>query len=320
MRDGRAWCMACGRRRPPRIRCSSTATTTTAFSARVRRRPAALQLHEARRRPGTPRLCAPGAHVPLYASPPTLSSPEPVCGASRGGAPPDCVRQGRPDAGLLGHSRHGTHVVQHAGPRPCLLGVCVGARSSSPGATCLPGRCHAQNPSTQKTLAASLVQVRCVQIAIDNPAARGEFRVFNQFTEQFRCAGSGRLGDGFEETDERHRRLHRSLRRPGLWLPCRPAWGAWIAGAGESLAAAPQRDPSSARATCTPQRERPGADCEAGGRQAWPRRSGMSWFAAGARAGAGRTALACSRFPGAAEGTASPACLCSCTLNPETCL
>lgn len=29
-------------------------------------------------------------------------------------------------------------------------------------------------------------QVRCVQIAIDKPAARGEMRVFNQFTEQFR--------------------------------------------------------------------------------------------------------------------------------------
>jgi UDP-sulfoquinovose synthase len=27
--------------------------------------------------------------------------------------------------------------------------------------------------------------VRCIQIAIDNPAARGEMRVFNQFTEQF---------------------------------------------------------------------------------------------------------------------------------------
>lgn len=27
--------------------------------------------------------------------------------------------------------------------------------------------------------------VRCVQIAIDNPANKGEFRVFNQFTEQF---------------------------------------------------------------------------------------------------------------------------------------
>ncbi|KAK9836030.1 hypothetical protein WJX81_007494 [Elliptochloris bilobata] len=27
--------------------------------------------------------------------------------------------------------------------------------------------------------------VRCIQIAIDNPAAKGEFRVFNQFTEQF---------------------------------------------------------------------------------------------------------------------------------------
>ena len=28
-------------------------------------------------------------------------------------------------------------------------------------------------------------QVRCVQLAIDNPAANGEMRVFNQFTEQF---------------------------------------------------------------------------------------------------------------------------------------
>jgi UDP-sulfoquinovose synthase len=27
--------------------------------------------------------------------------------------------------------------------------------------------------------------VRCIQIAIDNPANKGEFRVFNQFTEQF---------------------------------------------------------------------------------------------------------------------------------------
>ena len=29
------------------------------------------------------------------------------------------------------------------------------------------------------------VQVRCIQLAVDNPAARGEMRVFNQFTEQF---------------------------------------------------------------------------------------------------------------------------------------
>lgn len=28
-------------------------------------------------------------------------------------------------------------------------------------------------------------QVRCIQIAIENPAQGGEFRVFNQFTEQF---------------------------------------------------------------------------------------------------------------------------------------
>ncbi len=27
--------------------------------------------------------------------------------------------------------------------------------------------------------------MRCVQLAIDNPAHAGEFRVFNQFTEQF---------------------------------------------------------------------------------------------------------------------------------------
>lgn len=30
-----------------------------------------------------------------------------------------------------------------------------------------------------------MVQVRCVQLAIDNPADRGEMRVYNQFTEQF---------------------------------------------------------------------------------------------------------------------------------------
>ena len=29
------------------------------------------------------------------------------------------------------------------------------------------------------------MQVRCVQIAIDNPAARGEMKIYNQFTEQF---------------------------------------------------------------------------------------------------------------------------------------
>jgi nucleoside-diphosphate-sugar epimerase len=28
--------------------------------------------------------------------------------------------------------------------------------------------------------------VRCIQLAIDNPAARGQMRVFNQFTEQVR--------------------------------------------------------------------------------------------------------------------------------------
>lgn len=29
------------------------------------------------------------------------------------------------------------------------------------------------------------LQVRCIQLAIDNPASNGEMRVFNQFTEQF---------------------------------------------------------------------------------------------------------------------------------------
>lgn len=29
------------------------------------------------------------------------------------------------------------------------------------------------------------LQVRCIQLAIDNPANQGEMRVFNQFTEQF---------------------------------------------------------------------------------------------------------------------------------------
>ena len=28
-------------------------------------------------------------------------------------------------------------------------------------------------------------QVRCIQLAIDNPASNGQFRVLNQFTEQF---------------------------------------------------------------------------------------------------------------------------------------
>lgn len=27
--------------------------------------------------------------------------------------------------------------------------------------------------------------MRCIQLAIDNPASQGEMRVFNQFTEQF---------------------------------------------------------------------------------------------------------------------------------------
>jgi UDP-sulfoquinovose synthase len=35
--------------------------------------------------------------------------------------------------------------------------------------------------------------VRCIQIAIDNPAPKGEMRVFNQFTEQFSVNELARL-------------------------------------------------------------------------------------------------------------------------------
>ena len=34
-------------------------------------------------------------------------------------------------------------------------------------------------------LTCDMWQVRCIQIAVDNPASQGEMRVFNQFTEQF---------------------------------------------------------------------------------------------------------------------------------------
>lgn len=37
----------------------------------------------------------------------------------------------------------------------------------------------------QLTQLAAVVQVQCIQLAIDNPAANGEMRVYNQFTEQF---------------------------------------------------------------------------------------------------------------------------------------
>ena len=36
----------------------------------------------------------------------------------------------------------------------------------------------------------------CVELAVDNPADRGEFRVFNQFTEQFSVLRAGRAGQG----------------------------------------------------------------------------------------------------------------------------
>ena len=36
----------------------------------------------------------------------------------------------------------------------------------------------------------------CVELAVANPAERGEFRVFNQFTEQFSVLRAGRAGQG----------------------------------------------------------------------------------------------------------------------------
>jgi hypothetical protein len=39
------------------------------------------------------------------------------------------------------------------------------------------------------------LQVRCIQLAIDNPAPKGEMRVYNQFTEQASdtADGTGKL-------------------------------------------------------------------------------------------------------------------------------
>jgi hypothetical protein len=44
--------------------------------------------------------------LPPAPTPALPRSPEPLCGAGRGGAPPDRVRQGRPDPRLPGHPRH----------------------------------------------------------------------------------------------------------------------------------------------------------------------------------------------------------------------
>src|SRR5204863_4278239 len=38
--------------------------------------------------------------------------------------------------------------------------------------------------------------VRCIEIACNNPAARGECRVYNQFTEQFSVMDLARLVEG----------------------------------------------------------------------------------------------------------------------------
>jgi len=45
--------------------------------------------------------------------------------------------------------------------------------------------CHSVSKYAALWLLELCVQVRCIQLAVDNPADRGEMRVFNQFTEQF---------------------------------------------------------------------------------------------------------------------------------------
>ena len=44
---------------------------------------------------------------------------------------------------------------------------------------------HSLLAAAPLTAVCLFAQVRCVQIAIDNPAARGEMKIYNQFTEQF---------------------------------------------------------------------------------------------------------------------------------------
>ena len=101
--------------------------------------------------------------------------------------------------------RWGLRTLSAAGRLPrCLLarGSCHPCRPSNPPPPPTPPNtshpyhpCHPCQPShsTQPSHhphpnsppTARSCQVRCVQLAIDTPAARGEFRVFNQFTEQF---------------------------------------------------------------------------------------------------------------------------------------
>jgi UDP-sulfoquinovose synthase len=46
--------------------------------------------------------------------------------------------------------------------------------------------------------------VRCIELAVDNPADRGEFRVFNQFTEQFSVGQLERLPNPRVEKEEHY--------------------------------------------------------------------------------------------------------------------
>ena len=84
--------------------------------------------------------------------------------------------------------------------------------------------------------------IACVELAVANPAERGEFRVFNQFTEQFSVLRAGRAG----QAGRRAPRLHG--RDPALREP-----------AGREGRALLQRDPHQAA------RPRPRADPAGGG-------------------------------------------------------
>ena len=55
--------------------------------------------------------------------------------------------------------------------------------------------------------------MRCIEIAIEKPAKPGEYRVFNQFTEQFSVATTGRSDPGGREA-QRPQRRDSAYRRP----------------------------------------------------------------------------------------------------------
>lgn len=67
--------------------------------------------------------------------------------------------------------------------------------------------------------------VRCIQIAIDNPAKQGEFRVFNQFTEQFSV---NQLADIVEKEGKK---LGLTVRAADGGVPWMCGWvGGWVLG------------------------------------------------------------------------------------------